>query len=491
MMVVRRIEPVEGNPCIRIRLRPTHDHGAHRPTLTQGSNHVRYVSPGLTLRLTTDASISAVLEESVQVLEEPITLLLGPDETISEAPARLGRRFYEETKEYWRDWVRGLSIPFEWQDAVIRAAITLKLCTFEDTGAVIAAMTTSVPEAAGTERNWDYRLCWLRDSYFVVHALNSLGATKTMEEYLRYITNITATAVAQHRLQPVYSITGRSQLTESIIDTLPGYRGMGPVRVGNQAYKQVQNDVYGSVVLAATQAFFDQRVGRPVGQPQFEQLEQIGRLAAENYDQPDAGIWEYRGRERVHTFSSVMCWAACDRLAKIARRFGLQERARHWRQHANRIHAVISELAWSNDRSSFTASFGGEDMDASLLMLHEIGFLAADDPRYISTVKAIEGELRRGSHLFRYSTPDDFGEPENAFNVCTFWYIEALAALGRTYEARELFENILGCRNTMGLLSEDLDPASGELWGNFPQTYSMVGIIHAAARLSQTWEEAF
>ena len=210
------------------------------------------------------------------------------------------------------------------------------------------------------------------------------------------------------------------------------------------------------------------------------------------FDQPDAGLWEFRSIAKVHTFSAVMCWVACDRLARIAARLGFGARAEYWRGNADRIHATVCDNAWNADINSFVESFGdGEDVDASLLLLHDLGFLAEGDPRFAGTVDRIEKILRDGDFLFRYKSADDFGTPETSFTICTFWYIDALAALGRHDEARRLFENVLACRNHVGLLSEDLDPNSRELWGNFPQTYSMVGLISSAMRLSRSWEEAF
>ncbi|MFQ6017540.1 MAG: glycoside hydrolase family 15 protein [Kiloniellaceae bacterium] len=490
MILLRQIRPVAGTPRIRIRLRPAYGYGAHRPETTRGSNHIRYVMDDLTLRLTTDAPVSYVLEEIPFVLESPLTLLLGPDESLQLPVAETGREFFENTEDYWREWSRYLSVPFEWQDAVIRAAITLKLTSFEESGAIIAAMTTSVPEAPGSGRNWDYRYCWLRDSYFVVHALNRLGVTRTMEDFLGYITNIVAGAEAGY-LQPVYGITQENHLGEREINSLAGYRGMGPVRVGNDAYSQVQNDGYGSVVLACTQAFFDRRLLRSGESSLFERLERLGDQAVKRWNQPDAGLWERRTREQVHTYSSVMCWAACDRLAKIAAQLRLPDRQTFWRDHADKIHAGILAQAWNPDLGGFAESFGGQRIDASLLLLPELGFLPAGDPRFLGTLELVERRLRRGQYLFRYAVPDDFGAPMTAFNVCTFWYIDALGAVGRTEEARELFENMLASRNSLGLLSEDLDPETGELWGNFPQTYSMVGLINSAMRLSKSWEEAF
>jgi GH15 family glucan-1,4-alpha-glucosidase len=311
-----------------------------------------------------------------------------------------------------------------------------------------------------------------------------------MEGFLRYINNLVAGA-EQHRLQPLYGIGGETQIEERSAEALAGYRGMGPVRVGNAAYTQNQHDVYGAVVLAATQAFFDCRLEKPGDETLFRRLEILGRQAATLYDKPDAGIWEYRGRARVHTYSAVMCWAACDRLARIAGQLGLDDDAQRWREQADAMHEHICREAWNESEQAFVESFGGDTMDASLLLMHELGFLQADDPRFVTTVNAIEKALRRGKHLFRYAAADDFGMPENAFNICTFWFIDALDAIGRGEEARELFSNMLEHRTALGLLSEDLDTETGELWGNFPQTYSMVGLINSAMHLSRSWEEAF
>lgn len=489
MSLVRHIRPRKGVPRIRIRVRPTYDYGRARPETTRGSNHIRYVMPDLTLRITTDGPVTYLLEEVPFVLDRPVTMLMGADESLTQPVAETGRAFHEKTDEYWREWCRYLSLPFEWQEAVIRAAITLKLCSFEESGAIVAAMTTSIPEAPGSGRNWDYRFCWLRDSFFVVNALNALGVTWTMEEYLSYIINIVAQAKDGY-LQPVYGITLEQNLAESQIDSLTGYRAMGPVQIGNDAWRQVQNDGYGSVVLALSQSFYDHRLTSMGDNALFENLEKLGEQAVARWDKPDAGIWEFRSREAVHTYSSVLCWAACDRLAKIAAHLGLEGRESYWRQHADGIREGTLKMAWSDDLNSFTGIFGGSEIDGSLLLLPTLGFLRADDPRFLGTLKLAEERLRDGMYMHRYAAPDDFGMPETSFNVCTFWYIEALVAVGRVQEARELFENMLAHRNPVGLLSEDIDVKSGDLWGNFPQTYSMVGLIHAAMRLSRPWEAA-
>ncbi|MEZ5670341.1 MAG: glycoside hydrolase family 15 protein [Alphaproteobacteria bacterium] len=493
LTLVRRIRPLAGHPLVRIRLRPTFGYGAQRPATTRGSNHVRYVAQEQIVRLTTNAPISVVTEELQFVLEEPVDLILGPDETMASRVEDVAREFFDHTLDYWREWSRYLSIPFEWQDAVLRAAITLKLCAYEETGAIVAAMTTSIPEAEGDERNWDYRLCWLRDSYFTVHALNRLGATRTMEDYMRFLINVVATNAPKtgYRLQPLYSILGDARPDERFVTSLAGYRGHGPVRIGNAAYSQVQYDVYGAVILASAQAFFDRRLSRPGDAGLFERLEHVGEQAWAVHDQPDAGPWELRNSTQVHTFSALMCWAACDRLARIAAALGLGDRAALWAERADVIRAVIEERAWNAEVGAFTQAYGGRELDASMLLLNDLGFLKAEDPRFASTVDAIGRELKRGPYLFRYRVADDFGEPVHAFNICTFWYIDALAALGRREEARAMFENMLAKRNRLGLLSEHLDTETGEQWGNFPQTYSMVGLISSAMKLSKAWEDAF
>lgn len=489
--LLRRVEPVCGSPRISIRIRPLTGYGAEAMTRVLGSNHISFHGGGDTsFRVTSDVPVSYLSAEAPFVLDRPVHLILGPDEAFEADIADMSREYYTRTETYWHEWARYLHVPFEWQEAVIRAAITLKLCAFEETGAVVAALTTSIPEAPHSGRNWDYRYCWLRDAYFVVHALNRLGVTKTMEEFIRYMVNVAAMEESSH-IKPVYAVQPERPIRERVAPALEGYKGMGPVRVGNQAQEQIQNDVYGSVVLAAAQMFFDRRLPRMGDMALFHRLERLGERAAQVALEPDASLWEYRGQARVHTYSSVMCWAACDRLAAISSIFSLADREAYWRREAVRIRSVILERAWNPALNSFVGSFDGTDVDASLLHLHEVGFVAASDPRFIGTVAAIEKQLRRGNHMFRYAAADDFGVPETAFTICTFWYIDALAAIGRKDEARALFEEMLACRNHVGLLSEDIDPPTGELWGNYPQTYSLVGLIIAAMRISRSWREAF
>ncbi len=487
--IVRRIEPVAGLPRVTIRVRPTHDYGREVTQVATGSNHIRYIAGDHVTRLTTDAPLSYIEREVSFALNRPLTLVLGPDEPFLSGLESTTFDFLQRTHEYWLDWVRYLALPYEWQADVARAAITLKLCSFEETGAIVAAHTTSIPEADGSTRNWDYRYCWLRDSFFVVHALNRLGATQTMESYINYITDLAISS--DSILQPVHSIVPGTPLPEWIAPNLKGFKNNKPVRVGNEAVIQVQHDVYGSVVLGATQMFVDERLPKMGDEALFRRLEQLGRQASRFALEPDAGIWEYRGRKRVHTYSAALCWTACDRLGRIAKRLGLAAEARQWSAEAGRLRDTILDQAWNPERGALTGAFGQPELDASNLLLPEFGFIAATDERFVKTVEATGRELMLDNRIMRYTAADDFGLPETAFLVCNFWYVDALAQIGRREEARERFTDILSHRNHFGILSEDLHAATGELWGNFPQTYSMAGIINSAMRLSQSWEDAW
>lgn len=486
----RIVRPIAGHPRIKVVLKPLKNYGASQADTTNGTNHIRYLVGPQAMRLSTDAPVGYVLEQRSFRVEGDTHFFLGPDEPFVGNLREEIRRMEQSTRKYWQQWVRGLATPFEWQDEVIRCAITLKLCQHEETGAIVAALTTSIPEAAHSERNWDYRYCWIRDSYYTVQALNRLGALDVLEKYLGYLRNI-VDAAKGGQIQPLYSVMGESELDETTASYLAGYRGMGPVRRGNAAYLQIQHDCYGQIVLPTVQGFFDQRLLRLADESDFESLEQVGEMAWKMHDQPDAGLWEFRTRQEVHTYSAVMSWAACDRLAKAAEWLGKEDRAKLWSDRADAIRARIEADAWkeNGEDGHYGASFESDYLDASLLQMVELRFLSPDNERFKQTFAAVEKELRRGDHMLRYAAEDDFGAPETAFNVCTFWLIEALHLAGRDDEARVLFETMLSHTTQSGLLSEDLDYETGELWGNFPQTYSLVGVINCAGLLSKPWSE--
>ena len=484
----RIVRPLDGAPRISIRLRPSADWGARRAETTSGSNHIRYLCTDVTFRLTTDCPVSHVKTERPFRLERPLAFFFGPDEGYDQDVGPGVQAVLDRTINYWQEWIRKLYLPLDYQEAVIRAAITLKLCAYEETGAIVAAMTTSVPEFPESGRNWDYRYCWIRDAYYVVRALNRLGAVDLLENYLGYLRNLVDDSAGGH-VQPVYGVGLEEDIDERIVESVEGYHGMKPVRVGNQAREHLQHDVYGQIVLPLVQSFYDQRLLRPGTIDDFHALEKVGERAYAMHDQVDAGLWEFRTIARVHTYSSVMCWAACDRLAKAADHLGLHTRAEVWRERSDTIRKRIEREAYLPDEGRFAASFGNRELDASLLQMTDLGFLDAHDPRQVATFDAIERDLKKGAYLFRYVEPDDFGEPETAFNFCTFWFIEALHQNGRDEEAREIFEQMLSRRTHAGLLSEDISLGDNELWGNYPQTYSLVGIINCAILLSRSWTD--
>lgn len=482
----RIVRPVAGSPRIRVNLTPTSDWGAARPATTRGTNHIRFLVDPQPMRLSSDAPVERLLDGEPFRLERSMHFFFGPDEPFVGNLEQEVARMLHQTARHWKHWVRGLNIPLEWQDVVIRSAITLKLCQHEDSGAIVAALTTSIPEHEGSQRNWDYRYCWIRDAYYTVQALNRLGALDVLEGYLYYLRNIIDSA-RDGVIRPLYGVGGENRIEEWVAEGLEGYRGMGPVRVGNAAYTQVQHDAYGQVVLSAAHAFFDQRLFRRSGEADFEMLEAVGEQALARFDKPDAGLWEFRTREAVHSYSAAMCWAAADRLAIIARELRIPHREDYWRSAADRMRDVIERQAALPDGRGYGATFGNDDLDASLLQLVDIGFVRPDDPRFVATLEAVEHGLRRGEHMLRYASEDDFGLPQTAFNFCTFWLIESLALTGRTEEARTLYERMLARLTPAGLLSEDTDFETGELWGNYPQTYSLVGLINCAVLLSRPW----
>src|SRR5215469_5534864 len=378
--LIRIIEPIRGMPRVTIRFRATHRYGEPVASRSSGSNHIRYWRDEVPVRLTTDAPLSYVENEASFILTRSVHLVFGTDEPFEGSLESTCRDFCERTRDYWLEWVRRLAFSIDWQDEIIRAAITLKLCNYEETGAIVAALTTSIPEGPSSGRNWDYRFCWMRDAFFVVRALNRIGATRTMEDFISYILSVAGGRGDQVR--PLYGIVHTDPLEERTAPALAGYGGDGPVRIGNAAVNQIQHDVYGSIIMAATPMFFDRRLPRPGDAALFHTIEPLGEQAAKLALEPDAGIWEYRGRKRVHTHSAAMCWAGLSRAGAIAQRLGFSDRAAHWKGLADKVSAVILERCWNEKRQAYTAAIDTEDMDASVLLLPELGLLDSADPRF-------------------------------------------------------------------------------------------------------------
>ncbi len=484
--LIRIVEPIEGTPRIDVACEPKLGWSKATPSVLYGSHHIRFEGFASKLRLTTDIPLS-------YLGGQPFTLtgrqhfILSWGAPVEEPLAPLCERFWNETARYWQEWVKRCDIPPFFQQEVIRSALTLKLHCYEDTGAIIAAMTTSIPESPGSGRTWDYRYCWLRDSYYVLNAFGLLGQFEEREQFVQYLLNV-AGSVSGLNLAPLYRVDGTTNLEESILENWPGYNGEGPVRIGNAAAHHSQNDIYGELVLALTPIFLDERMSAERSTAALQLMEGLARKAVSLAGVPDAGIWEYRTEWKPQTFSSLMCWAAADRMAGIADRHA-PVLAGEFRAAADRIHAEVLAQSWNAARGSFVGHYGGEDLDASALQMVRLRFLPQGDPRLSSTIDAINKDLSHGGWLHRYSLDDGFGKPSVAFVICTFWLVEALAAAGRREEARAVFDRIHGALSPLGLLSEDYDTTTPRMWGNFPQTYSHVGLIHAAFAASPQWTE--
>lgn len=484
--LMRIVEPVEGMPRIRVRCEPRLGWSKARPANLVGSHHVRYEGFGSQLRLTTDIPLS-YLGGQAFTLTERRHFVLSWGAAVEEPLPQLCERFLAETARYWRTWVKHCNIPPLFQREVIRSALALKLHCFEDTGAVIAAMTTSIPESAGSGRTWDYRYCWLRDSYYALNAFGLLGHFEEREQFVQFLLNVAGGAPGLD-LAPLYRVDGSRDLDESILDEWPGYNGERPVRIGNAAATHSQHDVYGEMVLALTPVFLDERMSAEQSPGALHLLEGLTRKAISLAGVPDAGIWEYRTEWKPQTFSSLMCWAAADRMTGIVERHA-PAFSEEFRSAAERIHAEICTRGWNEAKGSFVGHYGGGDLDASLLQMARLRFLPPNDPRLRATIDAIYRELIRDGWLLRYQMDDGFGVPTVSFIICTFWLAEALAVTGRQVESREVFDRILGAMSSLGLLAEDYDSTSQRLWGNFPQAYSHVGLIHAAFAASPNWED--
>jgi GH15 family glucan-1,4-alpha-glucosidase len=481
----RVLEPLRGQPRVRVVCDPRLGWSRQRPQVLQGSNHLRYEGFDAPLRLTTDVPLSYLATGQTFALTGRRHLALSWGQPIEEPLQPLTDRFLGETLRYWRRWVKGCAVPVLYQDAVIRSALALKLHCFEDTGAIVAATTTSLPEAPGSGRTWDYRYCWLRDAYYVLGAFHLLGQFEERERFIQWLFDV-AGGSPDLDLAPLYRVDGRTDLEERLVPGWPGFGGHGPVRVGNGAALQRQNDIFGETALALSPVFLDERFQDEQSPATLALLTRLARKAVAVAGTPDAGIWEVRAPVHARTFSSLMSWAAADRVAVVlsARK---SDGAAEFAAGAARIRDDILHQAWNGTTGAFAATYGGADLDASLLQMAPLRFLPADDPRLGATVDAVTRGLGRDGWVWRYADDDGLGTPQVAFVLCTLWLVEALAFLGRGAEARRTLELALAARNPLGLLSEDFDPRSGERWGNFPQAYSHVGLIRAAFAASPAW----
>jgi GH15 family glucan-1,4-alpha-glucosidase len=477
----RKIKRIKGQPRIKVVCNPRGNYGETKPEVTVGSNHINYKGLHYPLRLTTNAPKSYLVEERVFGLNEDIYLILSGGDPFESTLKETYEEFYYKTNRYWRSWVKDTFIPNLFQKEMIRSAITIKLHQFEDTGAIIASGTTSLPEYPGSGRNWDYRYCWLRDSYFSLAAMNSLGHFEEAEKYLHFINNILYDI---HNLQPVYKINGESEIPEREIP-LKGFAGEGPVRIGNAAYYQKQYDSFGQVILSLLPLYMDERI---IHREQMLSLDVIKSLLGEienRMDEPDAGIWEFRGKKEKHLETYTFHWAGAKAGLKIANHYEDQE----LEDLASRILKLAElniEKCYSPEFECYMADQSLKYFDASAFLLIVLNYLHPDDERTHKHFQRLQKELLTPEGMiFRYRASDDFGDTHATFLICTYWYIESLVCLGFLDEAESVLENIIVHANHVGLLSEDLSSEDGGQWGNFPQTYSHVGLINTVTRLAR------
>jgi len=482
LMFIRKIEPLKGNPRITIKCEPVCDYGKGKMKSSRGSNHIDYLGCDENIRLSTNVSITYILDEKAFVLNEAKYLVMTYGQNLEAPVVSTAENFLRDTIAYWRVWIKHSSIAGFYQPFVIRSALVLKIHQYEDTGAIIAASTTSLPESPGSTRNWDYRYCWLRDSHYVLTSLNHIGHFEEMEKYFSYLSDISH--AEDIRYQPLYGIAGEREITEHTLDHLEGYKGEQPIRIGNQAYEHIQNDIYGQVLISMLPLYTDHRFVFSERSDSVKWIESVLSKIERTIDEKDAGIWEFRNIANVHCYSNLFQWAGAHAALKMAKTIGSQD-------FENRAQVLIDKAAahieacYDPERKVYTNAVGSQHLDASTLQLIMMGYLDPASDRAKDHLIALENELKTEDGLFyRYLHADDFGKPKTTFLICAFWYVEALACVGRTDEAIKEFENIIKYCNHLLLFSEDVDAKTGSQWGNFPQAYSHVGLMNAAYRIA-------
>lgn len=479
-LLVRTIVPIEGQPLIRVQCQPRYDYGKTKLTPSLGFDGIVYSGGDFSLRLMTDVSMSHVMDERPFVLSSRRHMILTQGESLMQPIAVAAEEYMELTVAYWRRWVKHCHLPSYYQRQVIRSALTLKLHQYDDTGAIIAASTTSIPEAPGSSRNWDYRYCWLRDAYFTVQALMRLSHFEEAEGFERFLRD--TIRADDGKVRPVYKITGDYRIEESELTYLSGYRDHKPVRIGNAACWQIQNDIYGQALLALSPLFSDVRFLDDGAARAADLLVVLTDGIEATMEMPDSGIWEFRTDPRVYAYTTIMHWAGARAAAKAAICLGQKQFAGRCLELAATAKKRLYDHYWDENLQTLVNVPESVDVDASLLMAINLGFMNEHPERASRMIDVIQSQLSTSSGLLRrYALEDDgFGETTSSFTICSFWMVEALAHVGRKDEAVKMFEKIMSHANPVGLFSEDIDPSTGMLWGNFPQTYSHVGVINAA-----------
>ncbi len=489
--VIRRVLGVRGDMLMRFECEPSFDYGRdrHEVVLTAGGALFRSPSLSLALGAPTPLSPSAagVVSEFRVAAGDSFSFVLEESAVARPLNEVETEASFDETTGFWRDWVNQSTYTGRWREMVHRSALTLKLLTYRPTGAIVAAATTSLPEQLGGERNWDYRFTWIRDASFTLYALLRLGFMEEAEEFGSFLGTCfeAGSQNGSGPLQLMYSIDGKKELPEETLDHFEGYMGSAPVRIGNGAAHQLQLDIYGEIMDAA---YIASRYGRRhISYEAWTAVTHVVEWVCQNWDRPDEGIWETRGGRQRFTHSRLMCWVALDRAVRIARDRSLPGDIVRWMAVRDEIYHRVMERAWNEEKQAFVQHEDTDVVDAAVLLMPLVQFIAPDDPRWLSTLDAIGRELVSDSLVYRYDpedSPDGLDGDEGTFSICTFWYVEALARAGRIEEARLAFEKMLSFANHLGLYSEEIG-ASGEALGNFPQAFTHLSLISAAVNLDR------
>ncbi|HBB93113.1 MAG: glycoside hydrolase [Bacteroidetes bacterium GWF2_49_14] len=479
--IFRFIRLKSGSPSLKVHYFPKLNYARDEVQHVIGDQYIRSfskVDPTNCLFLYSSLEFNDILESREIELKESQFFLLSHNQKLINIDINRVYLEYQRTKVYWLNWTNRSKKYREYNDQIIRSLLVLKIMSYQSSGAVLAALTTSIPESIGEVRNWDYRFCWLRDASMSIDTLLKTGHYIAAQRFLGFIKGILKSK--QDSFQIVYGIRGERELTELDLPHLSGYESSKPVRIGNAAYNQRQNDVFGYLmnVIHPYFEFFPGTLDEI--EDMWEVVRNIARTVSMNWQQPDRGIWEMRYEEKHYVLSKVMSWVAMDRASKIASLLNKREYNERWRSTAIAIREDVLVNGWNEDLQAFTQTYGSPHLDASLLLMAEYGFMDADDLKYEKTVAAVKEALYHEGLLYRYVNNDDFGKPTSSFTICTFWLIQALYRIGRKEEAKDIFENLLACGNHVGLFSEDIDFATKRLLGNFPQAYSHLALINTA-----------
>ncbi len=480
-MLIRKIEKISGDPMISVVCDPRGDYGNIKPAISTGSNHIRYMNLSDQVRLTTDISLEYIIHQKPFVLSQDQNLVFTYGEPLEAPLSDTVETFLNNTIRYWQNWIKNSYLPDIYQKEIIRSLLILKMHQYEDTGGIIASGTTSLPEFHDSTRNWDYRFCWFRDAHYTLNAFNRTGHFEELEKYFDYIHNILRQS--EDSLQPLYSIDGERRLDEYEID-LAGYMGNRPVRIGNKAYIQEQHDVYGQLLVSLLPLYTDHRLSFNRKSSYRQIVSWLLNKIEVTMEMPDAGLWEFRNMVQVHTYTVLFHWAG----ARAARKIAMFHHDVALAQKAEQLEKIAYDLiqqTYDPVRKVYTQAIGSINLDASTLSMVTMSFLDHKSEAAHFHIQALEKELLAPEGLFyRYKHYDDFGFPETTFLVCAFWYVDALACVGRVDDAQRNFEKLLRFSNDLGIFSEDVGE-DGSQWGNFPQTYSHVGLINAAFRIAR------